>query len=81
MITNKENLEITKDCLWLELLNYCVESIEKRLRDEENVNQIGWSSLRVIISRGLPEKPINVLIPKEILRILSEGNIWNIWVE
>jgi len=58
-----------------------LESIEKRLRDEENVNQIDWSSLRVIISRNLPEKPINVLLPKEILRILSEGNTWNITVE
>ena len=58
-----------------------LESIEKRLRDEENVNQIDWSSLRVIISRNLPEKPINVLLPKEILRILSEGNTWNISVE
>ena len=58
-----------------------LESIEKRLRNEENVNQIDWSSLRVIISRNLPEKPINVLIPKEILRILSEENTWNISVE
>ncbi|MDC0852359.1 hypothetical protein OAQ40_04820 [Euryarchaeota archaeon] len=55
-----------------------LESIEKRLRNEKNINQIDWSGLRVIISRNLPEQPINVLIPKEILRILSEGNTWNI---
>lgn len=57
-----------------------LESIEKRLRNDKNINQIYWSGLRVMLSRNLPEQPINILIPKEILRILSEGNTWNISV-
>ena len=40
-----------------------LESIEKRLRNEKNINQIYWSGLRVMISRNLPEQPINILIP------------------
>jgi len=57
-----------------------LESIEKRLRNDKYINQIYWSGLRVMLSRNLPEQPINILIPKEILRILSEGNTWNISV-
>ena len=54
-----------------------LESIEKRLRNEKNINQIYWSGLRVMISRNLPEQPINILIPKEILKIISEED-WNL---
>ena len=27
----RKNVEIAKDCLWIELQNYCVESTEKKI--------------------------------------------------
>ena len=55
-------------------LEECIRS----LRKSEMENEIVWAGLRVIISRKLPEQPVNLLIPKEVLFALSYGNNWDI---
>ena len=49
-----------------------------RLRESEDENEILWAGLRVIISRKLPEQPVNLLIPKDVLFALSHGDSWNL---
>ena len=49
--------------------------IIKRLAREKEIN---WCGLRIIISRQLPEQPINILIPKEILMAVNKGRYWKI---
>ena len=55
-------------------LEECIRS----LRKSETENEIPWSGLRVIISRKLPEQPVNLLIPKDVLFALSYGNNWEL---
>ena len=46
------------------------------LRKSKTENEIPWAGLRVIISRKLPEEPVNLLIPKDVLFALSHNNNW-----
>ena len=55
-----------------------LEECIRQLRSTEAINEIGWAGLRILISRGLPEQPINLLIPKDVLRTLSNGLSWEI---
>ena len=48
------------------------------LRKSKTENEIPWAGLRVIISRKLPEEPVNLLIPKDVLFALSHDNNWEI---
>ena len=48
------------------------------LRKSKTENEIPWAGLRVIISRILPEEPVNLLIPKDVLLALSHDNNWEI---
>ena len=54
-----------------------IEDAISLLRDGA-VNQVKWSGLRVMISRQLPEKPINLLIPRDIIRELGGGLVWKL---
>jgi hypothetical protein len=56
---------------------YLEECIQK-LRNSSEIREIEWAGLRVIISRNLPEQPINLLVPKEILRTLSGDFYWDL---
>ena len=42
----------------------------ERLRNGTE-DELPWAGLRIRISRNLPEQPINLLMPREILRELS----------
>ena len=55
-------------------LEECIRS----LRKSETENEIPWAGLRVIISRKLPEEPVNLLIPKDVLFALSHDNNWGL---
>ena len=44
----------------------------------DEMNEIEWAGLRVIISRKLVEQPINLLIPKDILRSISGKMNWEL---
>ena len=55
-------------------LEDCISS----LRKSKEENEIPWAGLRVIISRKLPEEPVNLLIPKDVLFALSHDNNWEI---
>ena len=55
-----------------------LEDCVRALRLSEKENEIIWSGLRVIISRKLPEQPVNLLIPKEVLFALSYGKNWDL---
>ena len=55
-------------------LEECIRS----LRKSETENEIHWAGLRVIISRKLPEQPVNLLIPKDVLFALSHDNNWRL---
>ena len=46
------------------------------LRKSDSEREIYWAGLRILISRQLPERPINILIPKEILLAISKSNYW-----
>jgi len=46
------------------------------LRKSDSEKEINWGGLRILISRQLPEKPINILIPKDILMSISKSNNW-----
>jgi len=46
------------------------------LRNSESEKEINWGGLRILISRQLPEQPINILIPKDILMAISKSNNW-----
>lgn len=48
------------------------------LRNNDSINEINWAGLRILISRNLPEQPINLLIPKDILRALSGKMNWQL---
>ena len=48
------------------------------LRKSDSEKEINWCGLRIIISRQLPEQPINILIPKEILMAVNKGRYWKI---
>lgn len=52
-----------------------LEEVIQELRNGTK-DEILWCGLRVIISRGLAEKPINLLIPRNELRNLSEDFNW-----
>ncbi len=51
-----------------------LEECTRSLRKTERENEIHWAGLRVIISRKLPEQPVNLLIPKDVLFALSYDN-------
>ena len=46
------------------------------LRKSDSEQEINWAGLRILISRQLPEQPINILIPKNILLAISKSNYW-----
>ena len=48
------------------------------LRKSKTENEIPWAGLREIISRKLPEEPVNLSIPKDVLLALSHDNNWEI---
>tara|TARA_Y100000589_G_scaffold316516_1_gene341344 strand:+ start:4545 stop:5189 length:645 start_codon:yes stop_codon:yes gene_type:complete len=54
-----------------------LEDMIERLRNGTE-DELQWAGLRIRISRNLPEKPINLLIPRDVLRVLSEGNHWDL---
>jgi len=53
-----------------------LDNVVTELRNDTDINQVIWSNLRIIISRKMNEQPINILIPKDILRHLSGNNNW-----
>ena len=55
-----------------------LEECIRILRKSETENEISWAGLRVIISRKLPEEPVNLLIPKDVLFALSQDNNWEL---
>lgn len=55
-----------------------IEECMSNLRLTDERNEIEWAGLRVIISRKLPEQPINLLIPKDILRSISGKMNWDL---
>ena len=54
-----------------------IEDAISQIRNGE-INQTQWSGLRLMISRQLPEQPINLLIPRETIRELSDGLVWEL---
>lgn len=56
-----------------------LEDCIQNLRNSREIREMEWAGLRVIISRNLPEQPINLLVPKEILRTLSGGFHWDLY--
>ena len=56
----------------------CLEDCIQNLRNSREIREMEWAGLRVIISRNLPEQPINLLVPKEILRTLSGDFHWDL---
>ena len=55
-----------------------LEDCMRLLRNSDSINEINWAGLRILISRNLPEQPINLLIPKDILRALSGKMNWQL---
>jgi len=55
-----------------------LEDCMRLLRNNDSINEINWAGLRILISRNLPEQPINLLIPKDILRSLSGKMNWHL---
>ena len=55
-----------------------LEDCIQNLRNSHEIREMEWAGLRVIISRNLPEQPINLLVPKEILRTLSGDFHWDL---
>ena len=55
-----------------------LEDCMRLLRNNDTINEINWAGLRILISRNLPEQPINLLIPKDILRALSGKMNWQL---
>ena len=55
-----------------------LEDCIQNLRNSREIREMEWAGLRVIISRNLPEQPINLLVPKEILRTLSGDFHWDL---
>ena len=55
-----------------------LEDCMRLLRNNASINEINWAGLRILISRNLPEQPINLLIPKDILRSLSGKMNWHL---
>ena len=55
-----------------------LEDCIQNLRNSREISEMEWAGLRVIISRNLPEQPINLLVPKEILRTLSGDFHWDL---
>ena len=55
-----------------------LEDCMRLLRNNDSINEINWAGLRILISRNLPEQPINLLIPKDILRALSGKMNWQL---
>jgi hypothetical protein len=54
-----------------------LEDVIERLRNGSE-DELQWAGLRIRISRNLPEQPINLLMPRETLRELSDGMNWNL---
>ena len=54
-----------------------LEDVIERLRNGTE-DELLWAGLRIRISRNLPEQPINLLMPRETLRDLSGGMLWNL---
>ena len=54
-----------------------LEDVIERLRNGTE-DELRWAGLRIRISRNLPEQPINLLMPREKLRELSDGMLWNL---
>ena len=55
-----------------------LEDCMRLLRNNASINEINWAGLRILISRNLPEQPINLLVPKDILRSLSGKMNWHL---
>ena len=55
-----------------------LEDCMRLLRNNDSINEMNWAGLRILISRNLPEQPINLLIPKDILRALSGKMNWQL---
>ena len=54
-----------------------LEDVIERLRNGSE-DELQWAGLRIRISRNLPEQPINLLMPRETLRELSGGVLWDL---
>ena len=63
------------------VMSFCdqqfLEDVIERLRNGTE-DELPWAGLRILISRSLPEQPINLLMPRETLRELSGGMLWNL---
>ena len=55
-----------------------LDECANRLRYSTTENEIDWAGLRILISRNLPEQPVNLLIPKDVLFALSDGKNWQL---
>jgi len=51
--------------------DFTIEEAITNLRSDSTKSEVMWGNLRVIISRGLPEEPVNLLITKDVLRSLA----------
>jgi hypothetical protein len=55
-----------------------LEDSMNKLRTRGDLREINWAGLRVMITRHLPEQPINLLVPKEVLRSISGEMTWEL---
>ena len=51
--------------------DFTIEEAITNLRSDSTITEVMWGNLRVIISRGLPERPVNLLITKDVLRSIA----------
>ena len=54
--------------------DFTIEEAITNLRSDSTISEVMWGNLRVIISRGLPEQPVNLLITKDVLRSLASDS-------
>ncbi|SVE20323.1 uncharacterized protein METZ01_LOCUS473177 [marine metagenome] len=58
-----------------------LQDIVDQIRNNPSLNELEWAGLRVLISRNLPEQPVNLLLPKDVLRSLSGEMHWDLWAD
>ena len=58
-----------------------LQEIVDEIRNSPSLNELEWAGLRVLISRNLPERPVNLLLPKDVLRSLSGEMHWDLWAD
>ena len=58
-----------------------LQEIVNQIRNDVSLGELEWAGLRVLISRSLPEQPVNLLLPKDVLRSLSGDLHWDLWAD